>query len=64
MDRVIDVLDIQTLKVIDVLILLGHRCLEPYQLRIVGINEKNIIFIFQSAKKWPLIQRWLEKEWV
>ena len=32
MDRVIDVLAFLTLKVIDVLNLLGHRCLEPYHL--------------------------------
>ncbi|MBW2301897.1 MAG: hypothetical protein JRF46_16680 [Deltaproteobacteria bacterium] len=29
--RVIDVLNFSTLKVIDVLTLLGHRCPEPYQ---------------------------------
>ena len=37
MDRVIDVLDFLTLKVIDVLNLLGHRCPGLYQITIKGM---------------------------
>ena len=73
MNRVIDVLDILTLKVIDVLNLLGHRCLEPYQLvikKVCGpspnLPEDDEIIILDDAtieKSWGWVFFQTSKKW-
>lgn len=46
--RVIDVVTLLGLKDIDVLSLLSHRCLEPYQLFFKGISTRQILCRYLS----------------